>query len=191
MSCDRGEQLQLYALRVLRPDEALAIEAHVVHVLGLPAGVGVACVRSSTRFASWPTDVLRPSRRLWERLSQRIAAEAGLRSPAVQEPPGRAEPEWEEVAPGISCKLLARIRSGTSSACSSASRREGSIRLTRTRDARNCICSTASCGSTTGSSLPGDYNRAEAGTSDARVWSETGCTCVLITSARDVLRAPR
>ncbi len=35
---------------------------------------------------------------------------------------------------------------------------------------------------------PGDYNRAEPGTSDARVWSETGCTCVLITSPSDVLR---
>ena len=34
---------------------------------------------------------------------------------------------------------------------------------------------------------PGDYNRAEPGTSDARVWSETGCTCVLVTSPRDVL----
>ena len=29
---------------------------------------------------------------------------------------------------------------------------------------------------------PGDYNRAEACTGDKRVWSETGCTCVLITS---------
>jgi anti-sigma factor ChrR (cupin superfamily) len=35
---------------------------------------------------------------------------------------------------------------------------------------------------------PGDYYRAEAGASDARVWSETGCTCVLVTSTRDVLR---
>ena len=34
---------------------------------------------------------------------------------------------------------------------------------------------------------PGDYNRAEAGTADQRVWSETGCTCVLITSPSDVL----
>jgi len=33
---------------------------------------------------------------------------------------------------------------------------------------------------------PGDYNRAEPGTSDLRVWSKTGCTCVLITSTRDV-----
>jgi anti-sigma factor ChrR (cupin superfamily) len=35
---------------------------------------------------------------------------------------------------------------------------------------------------------PGDYNRAEPGTSDRRVWSESGCTCVLITSSRDALR---
>lgn len=35
---------------------------------------------------------------------------------------------------------------------------------------------------------PGDYNRAEAGTGDRRVWSETGCACVLVTSHRDLLR---
>lgn len=36
--------------------------------------------------------------------------------------------------------------------------------------------------------FPGDYNRAEPGTADQRVYSETGCTCVLITSSEDVLR---
>jgi anti-sigma factor ChrR (cupin superfamily) len=35
---------------------------------------------------------------------------------------------------------------------------------------------------------PGDYNRAEMGTGDEHVWSETGCTCVLLTSSSDVLR---
>ena len=34
---------------------------------------------------------------------------------------------------------------------------------------------------------PGDYNRAQRGTGDKRVWSETGCTCVLITSTEDAL----
>jgi hypothetical protein len=34
---------------------------------------------------------------------------------------------------------------------------------------------------------PGDYNAAQAPTGDARVWSETGCTCVLVTSTRDIL----
>jgi anti-sigma factor ChrR (cupin superfamily) len=36
--------------------------------------------------------------------------------------------------------------------------------------------------------VPGDYNYAVPGTGDDRVWSETGCTCVLITSIKDVLR---
>jgi hypothetical protein len=35
---------------------------------------------------------------------------------------------------------------------------------------------------------PGDYRRAEAGSVGRRVWSETGCTCVLITSTKDILR---
>ena len=35
--------------------------------------------------------------------------------------------------------------------------------------------------------LPGDYNRAEPGSSDGSVWSETGCTCVLMTSSQDRL----
>ena len=35
---------------------------------------------------------------------------------------------------------------------------------------------------------PGDYNYGEPGASDQRVYSETGCTCVLITSPSDVLR---
>ena len=34
---------------------------------------------------------------------------------------------------------------------------------------------------------PGDYNRAERGSADKRVWSETGCTCLLITSPSDAL----
>jgi anti-sigma factor ChrR (cupin superfamily) len=33
----------------------------------------------------------------------------------------------------------------------------------------------------------GDFIRAEAGSVDHRVWSETGCTCVLITSTRDAI----
>jgi anti-sigma factor ChrR (cupin superfamily) len=34
---------------------------------------------------------------------------------------------------------------------------------------------------------PGDHRRVEAGTEDHRVWSETGCTCVLLTSLHDRL----
>ena|GEM_PF-4011304 len=33
----------------------------------------------------------------------------------------------------------------------------------------------------------GDFIRAEAGSVDHRFWGETGCTCVLLTSTRDVI----
>jgi anti-sigma factor ChrR (cupin superfamily) len=36
--------------------------------------------------------------------------------------------------------------------------------------------------------FPGDYLRSEPGTADQRVWSDTGCTCVLLTSTQDILR---
>jgi anti-sigma factor ChrR (cupin superfamily) len=35
---------------------------------------------------------------------------------------------------------------------------------------------------------PGDYNYGASGMGDERVWSETGCTCVLVTSTKDILR---
>jgi len=33
----------------------------------------------------------------------------------------------------------------------------------------------------------GDFIRAEAGSVDHRVWSETGCTCLLLTSTKDTI----
>src|SRR5437870_13885970 len=57
-------------------------------------------------FVSWPIDVLRPSASLWGRLARRIATETAG-APVVPVLPRWAEPEWKEVAPGISCKLLA------------------------------------------------------------------------------------
>jgi hypothetical protein len=36
--------------------------------------------------------------------------------------------------------------------------------------------------------MRGDYNYGAPGAVDQRVWSETGCTCVLVTSTKDTLR---
>lgn len=97
------------------------------------------------------------------------------------------EPQWSQVAPGISCKVLAAdtdkhivsmivrlVPGGEYPAHVHAGREElhllqGELWI----DERKLF--------------PGDYNRAEPGTRDKRVWSETGCTCVLVTSTRDVL----
>lgn len=127
-----------------------------------------------------------PSEALWERLAQRIAAETGggPMSPATRQ---WTEPEWEEVAPGISCKLLAtdtekdrvsmlvRLAPGIDYPPHSHAGVEelhllhGELLI----DDRKLY--------------PGDYNRAEPGSADKRVWSETGCTCLLTTSTRDVI----
>ena len=105
MTCDHTERLYAHALRSLPPSEGLAIEAHL--------STCSEC-REETEslrqvvdsFVSWPTDVLQPSTSLWGLLAQRIAGEAG-EEPVPSEPSRWAEPDWEEVAPGISCKLLA------------------------------------------------------------------------------------
>ena len=138
-------------------------------------------------FVAWPTDVVRPSAPLWDRLVWRIAAETG-QEPMVPPPQERPEPEWEEVAPGISVKLLAtdtdkdrvsmlvRLAPGVDY----PPHRHGGVEELYLLDGELMIDDKKL--------YPGDYNRAEPGTADQRVWSERGCTCVLLTSTRDVIR---
>ena len=123
---------------------------------------------------------------LQERLARRIAAETG--SAFVPPPaPQWSEPGWDEVSPGIFCKLLAtdperdrvsmlvQLLPGvhypphTHAGIEELHLLDGELWI----DDRKL--------------LAGDYNRAEAPTADKRVWSETGCTCVLITGTRDIL----
>ena len=138
-------------------------------------------------FTAWPTDLLRAPASVQERLADRIAGETG--SGRVV-PPSREwqEPEWKQVAPGIECKLLAQDekRERISMAVRLAPGAEypphehAGVEELHLLDGELWIDERKL--------YPGDYNRAEPGTADKRVWSETGCTCVLITSTRDMLR---
>jgi anti-sigma factor ChrR (cupin superfamily) len=138
-----------------------------------------------TSFAAWPIDVLRPSTDLWHRLLERIGAPA----PRTGEPVTRRwlEPPWEDVAPGISCKLL-----------STDSRRDQVVMIVRLAPGTSYPPHTHSgveelhlldgeLWIDERKLYPGDYNRREPGSADRRVWSETGCTCLLITAPSDVL----
>lgn len=133
-------------------------------------------------FVGWPTDLLRPSATLWQRLAQRTGADPTVSAPRA------IEPDWDEVAPGISCRLLAtdsendrvsmlvRLAPGVAY----PPHRHGGVEELHLLDGELFIDDRKL--------YPGDYNRAEAGTVDQRVWSETGCTCLLVTSTRDELR---
>lgn len=127
-----------------------------------------------------------PSVALWERLAQRIGVEAPGEVPPL--PLTRwEEPRWEEVSPGIFCKLLATdaARERVSMLVRLAPNVEypphthAGVEELHLLDGELWIDDRKL--------VPGDYNRAEAPTGDKRVWSETGCTCVLVTSTRDVL----
>ena len=180
----QSELLSLYALDALPDGERVSLEAHIAECAECRSELDA--LRSITAsFAAWPTDVLRPAASLRQRLAERIAGDARHEPPA---PTPWVEPEWEEVGPGISCKLLAadpethsvsmlvRLAPGaeypphTHAGVEELHLLDGELMI----DDRKLY--------------PGDYNRGEPGASDNRVWSETGCTCVLITSTRDQLR---
>jgi len=139
-------------------------------------------------FLDWPTDILRSPTSLWERLATRIAVDTGGESSVQLAGRWIDEPEWKEVAPGISCKLLAtdtanervsmlvRLAPGVAY----PPHYHASVEELHLLDGELWIEDRKL--------YPGDYNRGEPGTGDSRVWSETGCTCVLVTSFSDILR---
>lgn len=184
--CESADLACAYGLRGISADEVAAVEAHIA---ACPA-----CQRKLERlrlminsFAAWPTDVLRPNSSLQERLSRRIAEDTG-KEPILPPTQPWQEPEWEQVAPGIECKLLAadterrrvsmlvRLAPGASYPAHTHAGTEelhlldGELWI----DERKLF--------------PGDYNYGAPGKGDDRVWSETGCTCFLVTSTEDVLR---
>src|SRR5688572_30099328 len=104
-SCDQTDLVCAYAMGTLPLSEVTAAEAHIFSC--------AQCQRELETlrpvidsFVSWPTDVLRPTSALQGRLAQRIAAETGG-EPVLPAERQWSEPAWEEVAPGIFCKLLA------------------------------------------------------------------------------------
>jgi quercetin dioxygenase-like cupin family protein len=174
----------LYVLQALPASEIPVVEAQIA---------GCADCRRELEtlrpvvdaFGSWPTGLLRPPTSLWERLERRIGVEPGHPvAPAATRP---ATAEWEEVAPGITCRLLAtdqetgrvsmlvRLAPGTEypphthAIVEELHMLEGDLLV----DDKKLQA--------------GDYLRSDPGTTDRRVWTENGCMGVLITSFRDAL----
>jgi anti-sigma factor ChrR (cupin superfamily) len=183
--CNQSELTCAYALKVLPASEVAAAEAHIA---ACPD-----CQRELEnlrpvldRLVCWPTDVLRPTTSLQERLALRIAEGTG-KQPVPPPPIEWSEPEWEQVAPGIECKVLAadserdrvsmlvRLKPGASYPAHT----HAGVEELHLLDGELWINERKL--------VPGDYNYGAPGAEDHRVWSETGCTCVLVTSTRDTL----
>jgi hypothetical protein len=183
--CAQIEITCAYALAAVPENELSAIEAHIAGCAECQSELEV--LRSvSKRFVAWPKDVLRPTSALQARLARRIAEEAG--KVAVLPPAPRwSEPEWQQVAPGIECKLLATDRERQrvsmlvrlAPGASYPQHTHAGVEELHLLDGELWIDERKL--------VPGDYNYGPPGASDYRVWSETGCTCVLVTSTQDRL----
>jgi len=184
--CDKAELACAYALDILPTSEVPAIQGHIATCSVCQREVE-SLQPVLSRFISWPTDVLRPSSSLQTRLAFRIAEETAA-PPLLPSVRQWSEPQWEQVAPGIECKLLAtdterhrvsmlvRLAPGASypghthAGVEELHLLDGELWI----DQRKLFA--------------GGYYHAAPGSNDDRVWSETGCTCVLLTSTRDILR---
>lgn len=183
--CERAELMSLYVLCALPSGEARLLEAHLT---SCPE-----CQRELQRLrpavealTSSPAEILQPPVSMWDRLQERLAEEASEETVTSEIPVWR-EPEWEDVASGISCKLLAtdmerdrvsmlvRLAPGVAY----PPHRHSGVEELFLLDGELWIEHRKL--------HAGDYYRAEPGTADHRVWSRTGCTCVLIAAPSDVI----
>ena len=175
----------LFALQSLSPREMASVEAQILSCEDCQREIETLrpIVRS---FVGWPADVLRPAESLWGKLAKRIASEGGTQ-PFVPPLDAPVKPEWEEAAPGIHVKILARNAENDSVSMLvrldpgtdyPGHRHAGIEQLHLLHGILKVDDRTL---------YPGDFIRSEAGSVDHRVWSETGCTCFLMTSTKDDL----
>ena len=175
----------LFALQALPPREIAPVEAQISSCEDCRQEIETLrpIIRS---FVGWSTDVLRPADSLWGRLAKRIASETATQ-PFLAPLEAPAKPEWEEAAPGIHVNILASNAENDSVSML--------VRLDPGADYPGHIHAGIEELHLLHGILkvddrtlyPGDFIHAEAGSGDRRVWSETGCTCFLVTSTKDTL----
>src|SRR5687767_13669215 len=102
LECDHIDRVHSYALGSLPADQMRVVEAHLRNCAGCRKVVEL--LRPVIdNFHEWPTDILKPSGSLWNRLVDRIGIEQSAPTPdSVLRSP---EPAWNAVAPGIYCKI--------------------------------------------------------------------------------------
>ena len=183
---EHSDRVALYVLQALPPSEASAMEAHLAECS--ECRLEVDALRPAVdSFVVWPRAILRPTSPLWERLARRLAEDTGEEAPTSPTDNWK-EPEWKEAAPRLHYQLLS-LNSDTHCVTMLVRLAPGGeypphehvgVEELHLLDGELWIDDRKL--------HAGDYSRAEAGTRDTRVWSQTGCTCILITSHLDILK---
>jgi quercetin dioxygenase-like cupin family protein len=185
-SQDHVDLVYLFALQAIPPGDMDSVEAQIASCDDCRKEIETLrpIVRS---FVGWSTDVLRPAASLWDRLATRIAGETATEPFVPRFEAAAVKPEWEEAAPGIHVKILAR-NSENDTVSMLVRLDPGTDYPGHTHAGIEELHLLHGVLKVDGRTLyPGDFIHAEAGTVDHRVWSETGCTCFLMTSTKDVL----
>jgi anti-sigma factor ChrR (cupin superfamily) len=189
--CGRRDLVASYALAALERGDTELMKAHLPTCAECQEEYQSVSMVTNT-LSAWRYQTLPPLAPSWNQLAQRVAGQpqkqAAVRSAAPAPVKDWSEPRWKEVAPGISCKLL--------STDVEADRVSMMVRLAPNTDypphrhagVEELYLLEGELWIDDRKLEPGDYNCAQPGTSDQRVWSETGCMCLLITSPSDQLR---
>jgi anti-sigma factor ChrR (cupin superfamily) len=195
----QGDRLALHALyhrmhwpvltlidRVTRDRELAAeLAAGVFHDVWRQASVHDS---SASSVAGWIMSLARSAAADRSPQRERVTPAASPGPDLLPASAAAAEPEWDYAAPGVFYSVLARdtenervslvVRLAPGAAYPAHT--HAGVEELYLLEGQLFIDGRALS--------PGDYNRAEAGSGDQHVWSETGCSCVLLTSTLDVLR---
>ncbi|HWU54061.1 MAG TPA: cupin domain-containing protein [Rhizomicrobium sp.] len=184
-NCEWSEATCAYAVHALTGDEVAAAVAH-----------NIACVTcrrelESLRpvidsFISWPVDILRPRASLQTRLARRIADETGELF-AWPDVPQWPEPQWEPVAPGIECKLLAGDTERKRVSMLVRFAAGASFTAHTHAESEECHLLDGDLRIDEDELLPGDCKYGAPGSRHTLVHSRMGCTCLVVTSTGDGL----
>jgi quercetin dioxygenase-like cupin family protein len=182
---EHSERVALHALRSLPDGERRAVEALISACSGCRDELaGLLPVVEA--LAHLPADGMAPTTSTWDRVVERIGARPA-RTGRSSGPDDSSGSPWREVAPGISVRMLSHdaerdvvamlVRLAAN--VDYPPHRHAGVEELHLLDGELTIDERTY--------QPGDYVRAEPGSADRLVRSETGCTCLLVTSTKDAL----